>query len=224
LPCFSAFLKLTGIMRSFVLLVFLWFALVASGSEMAAGSAAPAKIRYPDSVAGLKQLCDDMFAAIKANDIPKAKAIGATLNLENPEAWFKKTFGDEAGPRLAAAHAELGDLTQIGGFFAGSMEKGRTDVIVERFDNGDDQNATTFQSEALKAMKVPVALYSVRFVKPGEKKGFHFHSLAYVDGNFKVLGEMKKLNPKPMTPQLEAVCSLRLKDAKIFLKTGKLPD
>jgi hypothetical protein len=63
-------------MRSRILPAVLSFTLVVCGSEMAAGSATPAKISYRDSVAGLKQLCDDMFAAVKANGISKAKAIG----------------------------------------------------------------------------------------------------------------------------------------------------
>ena len=155
----------------------------------------PAKPAYAETKEGLTKLIQDVLAAGKANEKDKLAALIKDLRLPNHDSWFKKTFGDEKGAKLAAEYGESlkkfdEDITKL---FADMVKDGKTQVTVLIVKAPDDKEATGLQKDALAAMKEKVALYTVRMTKPGEESGTTLWSFVYVDGGFRLAGKMRAI-------------------------------
>ena len=147
---------------------------------------------YPESTDGLKRLMSDILTATKAGDKEKAASLVKGLMLTDHSAWFKETFGDATGAKLSDDYAKfLGEFEPSASqLFAQMVEKGQSNIQINRFEKAGDPKATGLQNDALKAMKSPTPLYSVRFIKPGEDAGMHLWSFVFVDGGFRFIGKM----------------------------------
>lgn len=53
---------------------------------------------YPDTPEGLEFLFHDIFAAIKANDLPRISSYLTQLAIPSDSEWFSKTFGPTEAP------------------------------------------------------------------------------------------------------------------------------
>ncbi len=192
------------------------------------GSAgAAAATTYPDTTDGLKQELTDFLGTMTSKDGNRARAIMGSLHMTgDAPGWFKATWGDDVGGRLAAEYAAgehgMDNLQHLAFDLA---NQGATNVEVMKFEKPDDPEENTYESEALRAMKKPVPLYSARITKPGHHLGTHIWSFAYIDGGFRLVGRLTHLKDGPApSPEVDAVAQLRLKDAKVYLDTGKLPE
>lgn len=150
---------------------------------------------YENSADGLKKLITDVMAAVKADDKTKSENFFKAMALPNPDKWFAEVFGDEVGKKLAEEYNKnsptmVEALTKM---FAQVVQKEQTEITVLKIEKADDENATGLQKDAISAMKKPVALYTVKMVKKGEKLGMSFWSLAYVDNGFRVLGKLRAI-------------------------------
>ncbi|MGZ8843933.1 MAG: hypothetical protein ACXW18_09750 [Pyrinomonadaceae bacterium] len=150
------------------------------------------KVSYDESTDGLKKLMSDIYEAQKSGDKDKMSRLMKSLELPDADAWFKKVFGADVGARVAAQHKTISgslnsDLERI---FAKVVNDGQSEIRITRLEKADDPNANGNQRDVLAAMKEPVPLYSVRFVKPGETAGMHLYNYVYVDGTFRVAGKM----------------------------------
>ena len=155
----------------------------------------PAKPAYAETKEGLTKLIQDVLGATKGNEKDKLATLIKGMRLPNHEAWFKKTFGDETGAKLAAEYGDLlkkfdEDITK---FFADIVKDGKTQVTVLIVKAPADKDATGLQKDALSAMKAKVALYTVRMTKPGEESGTTLWSFVYVDGGFRLAGKMRAI-------------------------------
>lgn len=177
---------------------------------------------YPDTTAGLESLVADLGSA----DGKAAAAIAESLRPGDPGAWFAAHFEADVAKRLTAElEPRLGEYAAIGGAIAAQKARGRTEIHAEKFTDAKDDAATGVQSLALRAMTSPAALYSVRMTEPGKTSGFHLYNFVYADGRFRLLGKMKKVDDKPPgSAELQALGEIRVRDARVFLETGKLPD
>ncbi len=148
---------------------------------------------YPDTPDGLKRLMTDLYAATRDGDAKRSSALIGSLVLPRHEAWFKQVFGDRKGPQLAAEYAAvLGRFEpELAQLCAKIVKEGQSEIRVRRFDKAPDAQAVGLQNDALAAMKSPRALYSVRFVKPGQPLGQHVYSFVYADGGFRLVGKMQ---------------------------------
>lgn len=163
---------------------------------------------YPESEEGLKQLATDLAAA---SDSDGAK-MGKELALPDANAFFTKTFGAEHASQLAADYAtDVPKLGTIGGFFKAAQAKGKTEILIERHTSPDDDNANSLQEAAIRAMKAPIAIYTINCVEPGKTIGSSLWSFAYVDGKFRYLGKLKAL--KPGAGPLDELSKKDVKDA-----------
>lgn len=180
---------------------------------------------YPETTEGLEQLIADIGAAERAGDGDKAAAIANSLKPVDHTAWFEAHFDAAVATRLSAELApRLSQYAGVAKGIAAQQARGRTVIRAEKFTDPDDDAATGVQSLALKAMTKPVAIYSVRMTEPGKKSGFHLYNFVYDDG-FRLMGKMKKVDDKPpASPEVEALGEIRMRDARVFLKTGKLPE
>ena len=150
------------------------------------------KPAYPDSAAGLKSMMTDLYTAAKDGDQKKTDALVKSLALPKHEAWFKEVFGADKGAKVAAEYAKVLPMfaADIEKLLAKLVKEGQSEIAVLRFEKAPDPKAVGLQNDALAAMKKPVPIYSVRFVKPGEKLGQHVYSFVYVDGGFRLVGKM----------------------------------
>ena len=150
---------------------------------------------YAESKEGLTKLIQDILAASKANEKNKLAGLIKDLHLPKHEAWFKQTFGDETGAKLAT---EYGDLLkkfdeEVTKFFADVVKEGKSDVSVRVLKSADDKEATGLQKDALVAMKQKVTLYTVELKKPGEKAGTTLWSFVYAENGFRLAGKMRAI-------------------------------
>ncbi len=158
--------------------------------------AAPAGAAQPDGDAGLQTVIEELLAAGKAGDANKVEAIARGMVLPDHEAWFRRTFGAERAPRLAADYEKLIATLEkeLDGLLAQVIRENRTTVRIKSFRSADDANANGNQKRALRAMKTKVTLYSVRLARAEDKVGgIHFYSFVHTGGAFRVLGKMKAL-------------------------------
>lgn len=208
------------IRRVLIPLTLLALTTAACGKSSEATSAAD--IRYPATTDGLHSLIKDMGDA----EDRRAAAIALSLFPADYEAWFNDTFGPEVGKRLIAEYApNLDQFPTLPKLMIRQRDRGRTTIRVEKFDKADDPESTTYQSVAFKAMKQPVTLYSVRLTEPSKNGGLHLYNFVHDGQTFKFVGQLRAVTDgPPPSPELDAVSSLRLKDAKTFFDTGKLPD
>ena len=151
------------------------------------------KVSYAESTDGLKKLMSDILAAQKSGDKDKFNGLVKDLELPDADAWFKKVFGDDKGPKVAAQYkSNTSALEQdLARLFAKIDSDGQTEIRITRLEKADDPQATGNQKDVISAMKNPVPLYSARFVKPGESLGMHLYNYVYVDGTFRLAGKME---------------------------------
>lgn len=148
---------------------------------------------YPDTADGLTKFCKEIVAAAKTGKRSEVAAKVKGLALPDPDAWFKRVFGPDAGAALAEEYAATlpqfeATLTRV---FMTVAEEGQTEVEVLRFTRPDPENATGNQNKAMEAMVVKTPLYSVYFNHPGEDTGMHLYSFVYADGGVRLVGKMK---------------------------------
>jgi hypothetical protein len=168
-------------------------ALAAAG---AAGDAGAAPAAAADSPAALRSLIEELVAAGQRGATGKAEALARGLVLPRPEAWFRRVFGAERAPALAAEYARL--LARLArdldARLAEVIRQGRTRVLVTVHRRADDPTANGNQRRALAAMRAPVALYSVRLVRPGRpSRGVHYYSFVHSGGAFRFVGTLRAL-------------------------------
>jgi len=150
------------------------------------------KASYPESTDGLKKLMSDILDAQKSGDTAKFKSLVKDLELPAAEGWFKNVFGDDKGAKAAAQYKSQTSALQqdLEKLFAKIVSDGQTEIKITRLEKADDPQATGNQKDVIAAMKNPVPIYSVRFVKPGETLGMHLYNYVYVDGTFRLAGKM----------------------------------
>ena len=161
-------------------------------SPLAVQAQATIRTAYPDTPEGLKQQMTDLYAAAKAGD-KKMADLAQPLVLPKHEAYFREDFGEEKGAKVAAEYGKILPMfaPEFEKLFAKLVKEGQSEIAVLRFEKGPDPKAVGFQNDAMAAMKKPVPIYSVRFVKPGERLGQHVYSFVYVDGGFRMVGKMQ---------------------------------
>ena len=202
--------------------VFLAFALVACAAKKSGPKS------YDESTDGLHEMFSDLSRAVQKGDEKTATSLAEALVLPDHAAWFKATFGEEAGARVDAEYAKNvpGASRTIPSSLAGFLKQGRTEFWAEKFTDAGDPKSNTYQDVALKGMKQRVALYSMRFVEPGKKKGAHLYNFVYVGGAFRFVGKLLEVNPSPnidSTAEVRAIAEYRLKEREEFFKSGKTP-
>jgi hypothetical protein len=167
--------------------------------------ATPARAGQPETEAGLKAAITELLAAGKAGDANRVEAIARGMVLPNHEAWFRRVFGAELAPKLAAEYAQLIETLEkeFDGLLAQVIKEHRTSVRVRACRNADDPEANGHQQRALRAMKTRVTLYSARLARAEDKVGgIHFYSFVHVDGAFRFVGKMRALEHPRAAPEM----------------------
>jgi len=154
-------------------------------------SAPDARLARTDD--GLLPVMNEMVAAAAAYATDKESALGTRLR--PLKAWWIGEFGEKLGLELYTNYVSGEELgAESISTICGEMQRaGKTEIRVVKIESADDKNGNAFQGAALKAMARPIALYTVRFTKPGEPLGTTLWSFAKIDGEFRYLGRMYPL-------------------------------
>lgn len=176
--------------------------LLANGSLLVAQEKAKAQV---DLSKQLKSLMEQFLSATKANDKKKVTELTQALKLPKPAEFFVAHFGTENARRLSDEHDRFSPTfdEQLPRLFASMLKRNRTNLNIQRHTTPNPK-ATGNQNNALKAMKTPIALYSVRFVEPGKRLGTHVYNFVHVNGAFRLVGAMRNIAPPPK-PKPEGV-------------------
>jgi TonB family protein len=158
---------------------------------------------YPDTAGGLEHLAADILRASK-NDPAKYSALVSSLSQTVPAEWFRNAFGDEgdtmfrdypdSSPRITSAlHA----------FFVKLRDEKFTRVTVHKHEAACDDDSGELIYPVMVLRERPVPLYELRFHSGA--KFYRLWTLAYVDGGFRYVGDLKppdfKRSPaKPVGP------------------------
>ncbi len=174
----------------------------------------------PDTMEAFHARMEQLLAACRDADTAKGEADARELLLPDPRAWFAHAFGKDH-PQLDALVKDYEDTAALVPTLPRDIRHqfaiGETQLLAERFIDPDDELATGFQAVALDAATRPIALYSLRLLKPEAEKGWHLWSFAHVDGRFRFVGHMLPLSPDSADPDLRQLGSRRVKHAKAFL-------
>jgi hypothetical protein len=172
------------------------FAAESGGPEATAEVSAAVKIDPAKAAGELKKIFQDMLADHNAGNADKVKAAINGLKLADYEKWFAGTFDADAAKGLTAEYEEM--LAAFEQEFGKLLEKvvkgGETEVLVYMsVPGGLMSEATGLQKDAIAAMKTPCPLFTVKFVKPGERSGVSVWSIIYRNGSFSFVGKMRKV-------------------------------
>lgn len=162
-----------------VLLV-LGYAGVALAQEPGPGAgkpAAPPDVQRPkvgpgapasgaESIEAFQKLNQDILSAARSGDREKLSALLQGLILQNHDAWFKRVFNPESGGRLSAEYGRrLPMLDQeLRRIYEDRARERGVEMRVTRLEWGT-KFLTPQQAALFAAMKEPVALYSVTWIR-----------------------------------------------------------
>jgi len=143
--------------------------------------------KYPDSAEGLKNLVQDIYAAMNAGEKAKLSALTSDLALPNHAEWFAKVFGPEEGARVDARYEKLG--TKLDGtvrdVFSHAKKMGANEFRVQEFRKGAGTEAKGLGPIVVNALRDSVTLYSVDGLGPDVKYPVYIGEFFYVDGGFR---------------------------------------
>jgi TonB family protein len=153
-------------------------------------SQAGATPSYADSASGLEKLIGDIFRAAKKGDPATLNTLIATLSQPVNASWFQSTFGDDgdamfkeypgSGPPLDSA---------LQAFFAKLRDEKFTQASAHKHEASCDDNSGELIYPVMVMRQQPVPLYELRFHE-GDKF-YRLWALAYVDGGFRYIGDLK---------------------------------
>ncbi|MEJ7598788.1 MAG: hypothetical protein WKG01_12845 [Kofleriaceae bacterium] len=202
------------ILRPAILVFLLLFTASCSKKSMPAST-------YKDTAASFDQFAQELITAVKDDNKSEFAAIVSKLDLTDPKGWFDKTFGPEAGPRLFAeyeanpmkdwkrGYPELRKLV---------VDQGRDTITTSRHDSASDEMATGHQSNALRAMKQPVALYRIQLTRPDGEKSFTLWSFVHQDNQFRFIGKTKQVTAGEVDKTVDMLGELPMKRARELMK------
>ncbi len=147
-----------------------------------------AQAAYPDTPEGLKMLFSDIFAAMKADDLPRISSYLTEMAIPNDSEWFEKTFGPTEASRLDAKYRELEPhaLDVLEKNFDSAFTGGHTNVTVQVFRKGSDTRMSLVLA-ALQAMIVPGEIFSASGGSSSDQNSISLGTFVYVDGGFRSL-------------------------------------
>ena len=158
-----------------------------------------------DRSKALKTLIEQFLASSKSGDTDNVAELTTSLKLAKPVEFFSTVFDAENAKRLIAEHSRFSRSfdEQLPKLFSAMLQRKRTEVAVQRHARVNPK-ANGNQNQALKAMKKPLSLYSVRFVEPGKRLGTHVYNFVHYKGTFRLVGSMRDIAP-PASPQAQAL-------------------
>lgn len=150
---------------------------------------------YKETTSGLETLIRDLIEAAGSDNQARVETLARSLQLDDPQAWFRDTYGNDLGSELyreyVPVRGRLGELATLVAEL--SNKEGLTELRVERFTRPGDEDSVGYQSAAIERMAKPTPLYSVRLYNGDGTKVFHLWSFVYQAGWFRWVGKTKRV-------------------------------
>jgi hypothetical protein len=152
------------------------------GTSDAGGSSAPIKA-YPDGEAGLKELWTDVLEAARKDDRGRVHDLLATTFMTDDD--LKDLFGPERAAELAGRYH---------GLMATMINRGAIELVAQVYERKyDDVEVVPYTDAALAgALKMPVAMYSVRIKKGADALGLRYDFFVYRRGKWLTGNQLAK--------------------------------
>ncbi len=192
---------LTALTRA-VLMVLATVSLVACGDESPKDSDTSddtrpkPEVSVPATTEALTVLFRTMLEDVRSGNDKRVGEALTSMTIGDPAAFFAEHFPEEVAKQLAADYpAKAEHLPELGAVLRSQLDKGRDQIVVEKFDNPDDGKAVGYQSAALKAMTTKTTLYSVRLRPKNREQGFHLWSFVHDGSRFRWVGKLRAILP-----------------------------
>jgi TonB family protein len=152
---------------------------------------------YPDTTRGLEKLLGDMMKLSKQSNTQTLSAYVKSLELTNPDAWFKSVFGNALGTLYleTSEQSRLSIETSAPATLQFLLKDQMTSIEGHKFEGSCDKDATEKEYPLLLRREQPTPLYDARF-RDGATESIWSY-FAYVDGGFRYVGN---LLPNPSVP------------------------
>lgn len=145
---------------------------------------------YPDTTRGLEKLLNDMMKLTKDGDNQPLQAYAKSLELKDPDAWFKSVFGNGLGALYLEASEQSRSATEtiVPSTLAGFLKNKMTSIEVHKFEGSCDKNATEKEYPLLLRRDQAIPLYDARFRGGASNMEFIWAYFAYVGEGFRYVG------------------------------------
>src|SRR5258707_26593 len=150
-------------------------------------SALPAAEGYPDNIAGLKQLANDIVRAQQKTDFARAGQLLDTLVLPHFREWYSNNFTQPAAANVVPTYAAAATTlpTQLAGVFVNAHQEGFHGIEAIRYENEQSACSSPPVFSAMTFRRTQVPLYELRFTHGDQFK--RMFAFAYVDGAFRLI-------------------------------------
>jgi TonB family protein len=152
---------------------------------------------YENSAAGLKHLVEDMLRASETNDVATLSALGSSMVIPDPEAWFTRVFGETIGTAYAERYVQAGQGVAEGLIqsFARLALLQVDSVNVTVFKDSCNEKADEDTYPLLVSRQSAESLSEVIFRRGSGGQVLRF--FAYIDGAFRYAGILEPyFNPE----------------------------
>ena len=145
---------------------------------------------YPEKSGGLDKELHDLVKARKAGDKTTEDAIFRSFVLPDPEKWFTKTFGPDAGEHMAGQYIPLTHVLvqQLKGIFDHLDDMKFNEIEIRKYDKACDDHADDYVYPLLLARTEPAPLYEAMFRK--ENSYQQMNSFVFAEGAFRYIGRI----------------------------------
>ena len=186
----------------------------ANAWQQQTGYPGPGPHPFPGTRQGLAKLVERMLASVVDDDMNQLRWLGKVLELPEPEAWLHRVF--EPSDELEAIVADYLDnggrrVREAADGLTQSAHPAEFDVEVHMLVDPDPASDMRPPRRGPLAMREPVAVYAAELVPPdGDRPGAGLLPLVYVDGGWRLLGGLMRLNSAMATVVREAPDRQRL--------------
>ncbi len=145
---------------------------------------------YPEKSGGLDKELHDLAKARKSGDKTAEAAILRSFVLPDPEKWFTKTFGPDAGEQMAGQYIPLSHalVQSMKGTFDRLDDMKFNDIEIRKFDKPCDDHADDYVYPLLLARQEQAPLYEATFRNGNSYQ--QMNSFVFVDGAFRFIGRI----------------------------------
>jgi len=143
---------------------------------------------YPESAGGLRQLLEDVLAAIQAGEDQEVSELLTSLTVPNSPAWFAKVFGPEQRAQLAGSYDYRfrEDEERMRALLSALASK-KGELVIRRVTNSPEPGEGLSAKTLRESLKEPVVFYSANWRTSPDSPGIPIRYFVFVDNAFRFI-------------------------------------
>ena len=145
---------------------------------------------YPEKSGGLDKELHDLVKARKSGDKTTQDVILRSFVLPDPEKWFTRTFGPDAGEHMAGQYIPVSHalVQALKGVFDHLDDMKFNDMEIRKFDKACDDRADDYVDPLLLARTEQAPLYEAMFRNGNSYQ--QMNSFVFAEGAFRYIGRI----------------------------------